>query len=198
MRHLHADQLEEAIAILREGGVVVYPTETSYGIGCDATNVEAVMRVLAVKGRPQFKGMTVLLPSFAEASKYVQITPFVQLLAQRYWPGPLNIVLPPAPNSSITEQCASHGTFSVRISSHPVAQALVRGLGVPMVSTSANLSGSPECYSGDEALAVFADAALQPDAVLDVGRLPKVPPSTTIKVEREGARVLRQGGIVVY
>lgn len=198
MERIGTEAIERAVTILREGGVLVYPTETSYGIGCDATNAQAVARVLAIKGRPQFKGLTVLLPSLAEVERYVRMTPFARSLAQRYWPGALNIVLSPAPSSPIVPLCASHDTFSVRVSSHPVARALVKALGVPIVSTSANLSGQPECYYSDEIAALFDGAAEQPDVMIDAGRLPHVPPSTIVKVERDGARVLRQGGVVVY
>lgn len=197
MLQLSADNLDQAIAILREGGVIVYPTETSYGIGCDATRADAVERVFAVKGRPPHKGVTVLLPSIGEAKKYVKFTPFAKSLAEQYWPGPLNIVAPRATESPLAPQCATGDTHSVRVSSHPVALALVQGLGVPLVSTSANISGQPEAYAPEQIIEAFSQPEVQPDAFVNVGRLSRVPPSTIVKVDGEGVRVLRQGSIVV-
>lgn len=198
MQILSPSQLAEAVALLRAGGVLVYPTETSYGIGCDATNEAAVQRIFAVKGRPSGKGMTVLLPSFDDADAYVRLTPFAKALGRRYWPGALNIVAPAAAGSALSLACATNGTHSVRLSSHPLAAALAAGLGKPLVSTSANLSGKPDLYAVQDIVDAFAGAAVAPDALLDGGNLPHTPPSTVIKVENDGIRVLRQGRVVVW
>lgn len=198
MERLLPEHLDRAVDLLRAGGVLVYPTETSYGIGCDATNSEAVYRVERIKRRAEGKGMTVLLPTLEDAAKYVQFTPFARALAEQYWPGPLNIVAPAVEGSLLSPRCAANGTYAIRLTSHPVAAALVERLGRPLVSTSANLSGKPDLYQVQEIFTTFFSQPEQPDAVLDAGDLPRVPPSTVVRVDRDGVRVLRQGSVVVW
>lgn len=198
MLRLTSDQLDEAVDLLRAGGVVVYPTETSYGIGCDGTNDEAIRRIFTIKGRPLGKGMTVLLPSLEAAGEYVELSPNVKTLVQRYWPGALNVVAPAAARTPLSPLCATNGTHAVRLSSHPVAAALARRLGKPLVSTSANLAGKPDLYTVREIFDAFFGQPAMPDALIDAGDLPRTPPSTVIKVDRDGIRVLRQGRVVVW
>lgn len=198
MQRLLPEQIAEAVALLRAGGVLLYPTETSYGIGCDGTNEDAVARVFALKGRPPGKGVTVLLPSLADADRYVRLTPFARALAESYWPGALNIVAPAAQDSPLSPLCATNGTHAVRLSSHPVASALARELGRPLVSTSANLAGKPELYAVKDIFDTFFSQPMMPDGMIDAGDLPRVPPSTVVKVDRDGVRVLRQGSVVVW
>lgn len=198
MQRLLPDQLSEAVEFLRAGGVLVYPTETSYGIGCDGTNSEAVRRVFAIKGRAIGKGMTILLPTLEAADAYVRLTPFAKELARRYWPGALNIVAPEAEGSALSRDCATNGTHAVRVSSHPIAAALAKGLGRPLVSTSANLHGKPELYRVKDIFDTFFAQPMMPDAIIDAGDLPRVPPSTVVKADRDGVRVLRQGSVVVW
>jgi L-threonylcarbamoyladenylate synthase len=191
--------IQEAIAVLRSGGVIVYPTETSYGIGCDATNERAVLRVFEIKHRAPGKGVTLLLSmnerfgdSFATWNQHLLD------LAMKFWPGPLNVICPIKPESSIASLCATEQTIAVRRSSHPIANALVDELGAPLVSTSANISGEPELYSAQEIFDRFSREALQPDCIFDAGLLPKRAPSTLVAFDdARGVVVLRQGEIVV-
>ncbi len=197
--HLTSD-LDFAISVLKSGGVVVYPTETSYGIGCDATNTEAVARVFAIKHRPEGKGVTVLLPtndSFGD--RVVTWRSELRDLAAKFWPGALNIVLPVRNDSSIAQQCLTNETVAVRRSSHDVANALVDALDVPLVSTSANISGEPELYNAQEIYDRFNDESLQPDVIFDAGELPKRAPSTLIAWDDTLLEVvvLRQGEIEI-
>lgn len=198
VERLLPEQIEEAVELLRAGGVLVYPTETSYGLGCDGTNSEAVRRIARIKGRRAGKGMTVILPSLEEADRYVHLMPFAKVLGQRYWPGALNLVAPAAENSPLSPLCATNGTHSIRLSSHPLAAALAKGLGRPLVSTSANLAGKPDLYTVKEIFDTFFGQIEMPDALLDGGDLPRTPPSTVVKVDRDGIRVLRQGMVVVW
>lgn len=197
MQHLTPDNIAEAVDFLRNGGVIVYPTETSYGLGCDATNHAAVERVFAIKGRPETKALSVILPSLAEASKYILLRPYTRRLAGHYWPGPLTIVATAMPDSPLSSHCTNKGRHAVRVSSHPVAAALAAGLGRPIVATSANISGQPDLYQAVGVVAAFGQAANQPDAFIDGGDLPFMPPSTIVEVGAEGINVLRQGSVVV-
>lgn len=192
--------IQEAIDVLRSGGVIVYPTETSYGIGCDATNADAVARVFAVKHRPEGKGVTLLVPSndpFGES--FVMWRSELRVLAERWWPGALNIVLSIHDHASIADQCLTDRTVAIRRSSHPIAIALVDGLGAPLVSTSANISGEPELYSAQEIFDRFSLESIQPDLIFDAGELPRRAPSTLVTWDdaRGEVAVLRQGEIKI-
>ncbi|MEK7632233.1 MAG: L-threonylcarbamoyladenylate synthase [Patescibacteria group bacterium] len=192
--------IDLVISTLKSGGVVVYPTETTYGIGCDATNVAAVDRIFAIKGRPQAKGVTALLPKNEWGDRIGLVwPPALRELAEKHWPGALNVVLPAAAPSEIVPAYLTNGTLAVRRSSHPVANALVDALGVPLVSTSANISGEPELYSAKEIFDRFSGEAIQPDVIFDAGELPKRAPSTLIVWDdARGVVVLRQGEIQVF
>ncbi len=197
MRHLSLDNIAEALEMLRQGGVIVYPTETSYGMGCDATNIAAVERVFVMKNRPMTKALSVILPSLKEADKYVNFRPYSRRLAAYYWPGPLTIVATALAESTMSPHCASKGRHALRVSSHPFAAALAAGLGRPIVATSANLSGQHDIYRAGDVLATYDAMVDGPDAFVNGGDLPVVPPSTIVEVGAEGINVLRQGSIVV-
>ena len=192
--------IDEAITCLKSGGIVVYPTETSYGIGCDATNADAVAKVFEIKKRPLEKGVTVLLSSndpFGDS--FLSWRSELRNIATRHWPGPLNIVCPIEPTTSIAPRCFTDRTIAIRRSSHSIANALVDALGVPLVSTSANISGEPELYSAQEIYDRFNRESIQPDMIFDAGALPKRAPSTLIAWDdaRSEIVVLRQGEIEV-
>ena len=188
--------IDEAVRVLRDGGVLVYPTETSYALGCDATNDRAVAKVFAIKGRPEGKGMPLVLPPDVDASAYVQINDKALELIEQHWPGPLNIVSARAVTSPVCLRCETDGTQSVRQSSHPMAAELARLLGRPIVATSANRSGEAAIYRPDEAEAEFIGGEI-PDAMFDGGNLPVVPASTTVKVLGDVIELIRQGSIVL-
>lgn len=191
--------VQEMIDVLKSGGVVVYPTETSYGLGCDATNAAAVARIFGMKGRPKAKGVTALLPKDEWGDRIGLVwPPELRALADKHWPGPLNIVLPAVTPSKIVPAHLTNGTLAVRRSSHPIANELVDALGVPLVSTSANISGEPDQYSAQAIYDRYMQQTLRPDLVFDAGEIPKTVPSTLVKLGDDGTVVvLRQGEIVV-
>ncbi len=197
MKQYTVDQIKEVVDVLRAGGVVVFPTETSYGLGCDATNAQAVARIFAIKGRPEGKGLPVLIASAKVTSLYVQVNDTVSRLAKVHWPGALNIVAPVSVRSPIVEACSQDGYQSVRVSSHPVTQQLIAYLGAPLVATSANVSGEGPLFDARLVEGMFAGRKDQPDAVLNAGELAETPSSTTVRVEGERVTVLRQGDVRV-
>jgi L-threonylcarbamoyladenylate synthase len=192
MKRLAPDQLDQAIELLKDGGVLIFPTETSYGIGCDATNDAAVKRVFALKDRPAHKGTPLLLPDADSADTYLVVTQQMQDLMKEHWPGPLNIIGEVAMNSPVSELCTEEGTQTVRVSSHPIAAALSKGLGRPVVATSANVYRTPAIYNS-----VDIEGQLEADAYVDAGALPEQPASTIVKVTRDGMEVVRQGGVIL-
>ena len=133
--------LEDAVHALSDGQLVVFPTETSYGLGCKAFDAEAVDRLVRAKGRPDGKPLPILVPSLEYFRARCFETPLYGL-AEEFWPGALTIVVPAFPGlpEPVT---AGTNMVGVRLSAHQIARALVERLGEPIVGTSANLSGQP-------------------------------------------------------
>lgn len=181
--------IEAAAAALRRGGVIVFPTETSYGVGCRAFDAEAVARVITAKGRPDGKPLPVLLPSISDLHRRRLETPLI-VLAEAFWPGPLTLVVPAFPGlpAPIT---ADTNMVGVRMSAHPLARKLVEALGEPLVATSANRSGHPAASSPEEC----DDAGLiGVDGLVDGGVVSGTA-STVVGLDRGELRIFREGPI---
>lgn len=208
--------MSRAVARLRRGGLLIYPTETAYALGCDATNPAAVRAIFRLKGRERSKPLPLIVASVAMAERYARFTPLARRLANEHWPGPLTVVAdsrqPQAASRFAPGVVAPDGTLALRISSHPIARALSRALGRPIVSTSANHSGQPPCYTIPSALrslnrTVIARAdRYRPEAisaarlglrVLDAGPLLRRRPSTIVDARGSQTVVLRRGAIRV-
>jgi len=191
--------IDETIQCLKFGGIVVYPTETSYGIGCDATNTDAVARIFEIKKRKNGKGASMLLPIGQMPDIYGLYFPeAIRKVAEKYWPGPLTIVCKLQGETSLSSSLFTTGERAFRRSSHIIANTLVDSLGVPLVSTSANISGEPGLYSAQEIFGRFSREFIQPDLIFDAGTLPKRAPSTLIAWDdAHGIVVLRQGDIEI-
>lgn len=192
--------IKAAIKILKAGGVIIYPTETSYGLGGDATFKKAVTKIFKIKKRSQQKSVTIIVSSFAMAKEYVKFDKLSWQLAKKYWPGPLTIVLPKNKKRKkriYTDLTGKNWDFGVRISPQPVAWQLVKKLGNPLISTSANLSGKKPGYDISEILKQFKNKKNLPILVLDAGKLPKRLTSTVVLVKDGKIKVLRKGPIKV-
>lgn len=134
-------QLREAVRALRCGGVIAYPTEAVYGLGCDPLNPDAVLRLLNLKRRPMDKGLILVAADFAQLQPY--LLPLAATLAQQVrasWPGPVTWLLPVPPQVPVWLR-GRHDSLAVRVSAHPVVRALCTAFGGPIVSTSANPTG---------------------------------------------------------
>lgn len=134
--------ISEALETLRNGGLILYPTDTIWGIGCDATNADAVDRVFRLKGRDQAKNLIILLDSDHKLQSYVQDIPEVAYQLIEYAERPLTIVYSGAKNLA-PNLLATDGTIGIRIVQHPFCSALLQRFRKPIVSTSANISGQP-------------------------------------------------------
>lgn len=135
--------LRRALRCLRRGGIVAYPTEAVWGLGCDPDDGDAVQRVLAIKQRPATRGLILLADDFGRLAPY--LAPLPDSVRQRVsatWPGPVTWLLPAAPGTP-RWLTGDHATIAVRVSAHPPAAELARAFGKPLVSTSANRSGRP-------------------------------------------------------
>jgi tRNA threonylcarbamoyl adenosine modification protein (Sua5/YciO/YrdC/YwlC family) len=187
--------VSDTAAALTAGRTIVYPTETCYGLGCDATNAAAVERLFVLKGRPKEKSFILLAPSLEAMAPYIDITPALRAIAARYWqsspPQALTVVVPAKRGVSLPQGViAADGTIAFRVSAHPFARALAAALGRPIVSTSANKNGEQNPY----AVANAVDA----DIAIDAGILPTEPPTTLVRLEGGGARILRQGRVQFF
>jgi L-threonylcarbamoyladenylate synthase len=156
-----------AAACLRAGGLVAFPTETVYGLGADATNAAAIARLYAAKGRPAFNPLIAHVAEMGAAREIGRFDATAEQLAEAFWPGPLTLVLPQAPQCLVADLAtAGLDTVAIRIPVHPLAQALLRAVGGPVVAPSANLSGH---VSPTTAAHVEADLRGRIDLILDGG-----------------------------
>jgi len=183
-----------AAAVIRRGGLVAFPTETVYGLGANALDARAVRRVFEVKGRPPDNPLIVHVAAASEMAGLVRKVPPVALqLGERFWPGPLTLVLPAAPGVP-REVTAGLDTVAVRMPAHPVALALIRAAGVPVAAPSANTSGRP---SPTTAAHVFEDLGGKIEIILDGGPAPVGVESTVLDLTTDVPTVLRPGGVTV-
>ncbi len=135
--------IEEAAAILKNGGLVGMPTETVYGLAANALDGAAIVKIYEAKGRPQFNPLIIHCASAEEAAQYVVMDERARTLAQKFWPGPLTMILPRVDGCKVSELVgAGLPTLGVRVPNHPVALKLIKSAGVPLAAPSANISGT--------------------------------------------------------
>lgn len=151
-------EIEKALAVLKEGGIILYPTDTIWGLGCDATNEEAVAKINKIKGRAEDKSFIVLLDTDAKLQSYVTVIPDVAYDLIEYAENPLTIVFSGAKNLA-KNVINADGSVGIRIVSHEFCQQLIQRFRKPITSTSANLSGSPSPRNFDDIDQQIKDAA---------------------------------------
>ncbi|MFH1253690.1 MAG: L-threonylcarbamoyladenylate synthase [Candidatus Uhrbacteria bacterium] len=190
-------QIKKAVEILKAGGVVVFPTETAYGLAADATNIKAIRRVSEIKDRTPVKTFPLIAADQKMVEKYAILSPLIKSLTKKHWPGALTVVVPARPGRLKEFALIRSGTLAVRVSSHFVAKELSRRLDRPIISTSANLSGWPTCYSVRAVKKQLVGKKNQPDFYLDIGRLLKQKLSTIVEEKNGEVVVLRSGGIKI-
>ena len=181
-----------AVAALKRGEVVVFPTETLYGLGADALNEAAVEKVFRLKGRNPDNPIPVLLADREMLKALVAEVPaLAEKLIASFWPGPLTLVLP-ARKDVPRPLLNSTGGIGVRISSEPLATGLVRALGRPLTATSANPSGKPPARTVQQAKNYFAGAI---DLFIDAGELISRTGSTVVEIRANAINIIREGEI---
>ena len=184
--------LDRAAALLRDGGLVAFPTETVYGLGADATNGEAVAGIYAAKERPRFNPLIAHVASLDAALDQGVFDRTARSLAEAFWPGPLTLVVPAASACTVSDLArAGLPTVALRVPAHPVAIALLARVGRPVAAPSANRSGR---VSPTTASHVLADLDGRVDAVLDGGAAPVGIESTVVACLDGPPRLLRPGG----
>lgn len=180
--------------VIQSGGVVVYPTDTFYGIGVDPKNPAAVRRLFDIKGRKEDQPILLLIKNASEVAEWAaDITPRADKLMKQYWPGPLTLVLKAKPDV-LPELTAGTGTIGLRVPGTELARELLRFLDTALTGTSANVSGGPSPRTADEAMASIGDVV---DLVLDGGTTTGGLPSTILDVRTDQPKVIRQGAVTV-
>jgi L-threonylcarbamoyladenylate synthase len=187
-----AQSIAEAARLVQQGGLVAFPTETVYGLGADATNERAVAAIFEAKGRPRFNPLISHVLDAGEAQRFVQWNGRAEELANRFWPGPLTLVLPRADGSPIALLAtAGLDTVAIRAPSHPIAQALIRAAGRPIAAPSANRSGT---VSPTTAQHVAQSLGERVPIVVDGGPCPVGVESTVLDLTTPVPTLLRPGG----
>jgi L-threonylcarbamoyladenylate synthase len=183
--------LEAAVHVLREGGLVCFPTDTVYGIGAAAGDDAAVRRLFAVKGRPPDKPLPLLLAEAGDATRVAELTPLGKTLASRFWPGALTIVMRKSP-SYRSLALAAGDTVALRVPDHELVRRIVRDLGGPVTGTSANRAGAPAPVSAAEVAFQLGEMV---ELIIDGGRSRERVESTVVDITSTPPVVLREGAV---
>jgi L-threonylcarbamoyladenylate synthase len=184
--------IARAADVLRGGGLAAIPTDTLYGLAADAFKPEAVARVFDVKGRASDRALPLVAASLGQVLQYFGALPAIgALLAERFWPGPLTLVLG-APDSLPPDVTGGLATVGIRIPAHAVTTALCGACGVPLTATSANLTGEPPTDDPDSVVRALGDTI---DVLVDAGRTPGGAASTIVDVTGAEPRLVRAGAI---
>jgi L-threonylcarbamoyladenylate synthase len=182
-----------AVDVLRDGGIVAYPTDTLYGLAVDPRRDDAVQRLFEVKARDRASAVALIAAEVAQAQEVGTFGAGELALARSFWPGPLTIVVPVAEALS-RWLTAGLGTVGVRVPAHAAARALAAGLGYCVTATSANLTGQPAARTADEVHAALGGYI---EALIDAGAAPGGLPSTIVEFA-DGRPVLRRSGAVAW
>lgn len=184
------DWLRTAVVTIQAGGLVAFPTDTVYGLGCDAFNATAVMKLYRSKDRMSEKAIPVLISSVRQLESVVKLEERkIVRIAEAFWPGPLTIIMSKHPN--LPGEISPGSTVGVRVPAHPVALALIEAAG-PLAVTSANLSGGRNAIEASE---VISQLDGRFDLLVDGGTAPGGEPSTIIDATTDPVSLLRKGPI---
>lgn len=182
--------IREISRILAADGVIVYPTDTFYGLGANCFSGLALERIFKLKKRPRSKGLPVLVSDLEMAKTLAaEIPPAFYVLTSRFWPGPLTVVLKAA--SHLPSELVGPGrTVGIRLPAVAWLQEFIRVIGQPLVTTSANISGQAEIESAEEAIRLFKEKV---ELIIDGGRTPGGKPSTVLDLTAEKPVLVREG-----
>ncbi|HEX4417209.1 MAG TPA: L-threonylcarbamoyladenylate synthase [Kofleriaceae bacterium] len=183
-------KIEAAVEVLHRGGVAAYPTDSIYALGCAIEARDAIERIYRAKGMKKNQRLALICPDLSSASEYGMFSQTAFRLAQRIFPGPYTLVVPATRNVPRTLTDNKRRTIGIRVTSHPIAQALAQKLGRPLLTTSAIAPDSGEpCRDADEILEAFEKHI---DVVIDTDQTPSEP-STVLEVDGDNITVIREG-----
>lgn len=185
--------IREAADLLKQGGLVVFPTETVYGLGANALDGKAVARIFEAKGRPQFNPLIVHVPDLETAALYGRMSELARMAAAGFWPGPLTLILPRRDDCRISELCsAGLPTLALRVPAHKAARRLLKEAGVPVAAPSANLSGQLSPTTPAHVADGLGDSV---DMILAAGPCAVGLESTVLDLSGEEPVILRPGAV---
>jgi L-threonylcarbamoyladenylate synthase len=192
LRRISSDAIHQTATSVKRGDVILYPTETIYGLGCNALNEQAVAKIFQIKGRPETKPLLVLAGNKEMLKSLVaEIPPVALKLMRKFWPGPLTIVFNAKHNLNPL-LTAGTGKIGIRIPGNMFCLKLLKEARVPIVSTSANISGVQQDPSIQSLKKIFSEKV---ELIVDAGDLPLSMPSTVVDVTSELPVVVREGAI---
>jgi len=177
-----------AVEVLERGGLVIYPTDTTYGLAADAENREAVLKVYRVKVRPRSNPLTIAVSDFEMMARYAVFDERLESFMREFLPGAVTFVLP---KTERVPDEVNPRAVGVRIPDNPIAIELVRRFGRAVTATSANISGRPPAYTPEEAMMALPDA----DLIIDAGPLPRRPASTVVDLTSGRPELVRRGPV---
>jgi L-threonylcarbamoyladenylate synthase len=193
-RRINRGKIKQAAIIIQKGGLVAFPTETVYGLGADALNPKAVRKIYKAKGRPQDNPMIVHVASIDQAKNLTKrFPPKAELLAKRYWPGPLTIILPKADKVPV-EVTSGLDTVAIRMPSHSIALDLIKEAKTPIAAPSANRSGRPSPTSTEH---VKTDLDGRIDMIIEGGNAKIGVESTVLDLTGKTPTILRPGKVTI-
>ncbi len=188
--------MTDIVAQLKKGGVIIYPTDTAYALGCDATNEQAAEKIFQIKGRDKNKTLSLIAADRAMAEEWLEFSEAARTLADKYWPGPLGLVLP-VKKPGLAAAAIKNSYAGVRVPAHPAARQLSQALGRPITATSANASGSGPKFTLAAARASLGAKLALIDGEMDGGALQAGAVSTMVKVCDNKMEVIRAGAIKI-
>ncbi len=196
--------IASAVKALKRGEVVAFPTETVYGIGCDAKNVKAVKRLFAIKGRDEKKPIQLIAGSMKQATSIAALNCFEEKIAKVCWPGPLTLLTHLKKGKTLASRVNPKRVIGIRVTSDRFLQECILAFGSPIAATSANQSGKIPASSGKGVVRAFKNvntstrvsSHTRPDLLIDAGARPRRKPTTVVRISDAGViEIVRQGGI---
>lgn len=190
--NIEKNELQEVIQILKSNGIVIFPTETVYGIGGNALSNDVIDRIYMAKKRPREKAVNIMVSNIKEIEKYAEITNNIeQKIIEKCMPGPITLILKKKKNFG-DYFTANNDTIGIRIPNHRIVNTILNNIDFPIIAPSANISGEP---SGIQATDIVKDFEKTVDAIIDGGKADFSKASTIIKVVKNEIQILREGTI---
>lgn len=184
----HSDIIEEAVETLRQGGVLVYPTDTCYGLGVDMTNIFAVEKIYRIKGREHHKPLSMIVRNLDQLQKYALLEAGPKGILEKNLPGPFTFIM-----LNLDYRTFKQPTIGIRIPDYKITQMISKRFHQPYATTSANRSGNLPCYSVSCILKELENSETLPGLILDAGTLSQNPPSTVVDLTKDNPLIIREG-----
>lgn len=192
---INKEELENCVEIIKNGGIVIFPTDTVYGIGCNVWNKEAIKRIFEIKNRNYNKPMNVLCSDLKDIeSLALEVNEKEKEIIHKYMPGACTLVVNKKKKEVPDILRAGLSTVAVRIPDNSIAVELIRKCGFPIVATSANISGEQDTIEIEDILTEFKDKV---DIIIDGGKSKIGVPSTIVEIENNEVKILRQGSLEI-